>query len=96
MSCNNDEWSKKDPVDVVGYKFNWSDVLASGEVITSADFSIAPSGSLIEDESTYDDTTATIVVSAGTAGAIYSISCTITTDADQTFKRSNQLWVLNQ
>lgn len=56
-----------------------SDWLESGETISTSTWIIAPSGTLTADSDTNTDTTATVVLSAGTVGITYTVTNRITT-----------------
>lgn len=76
----------KDPDDVLDYSRTWDDLLADGEVITSSQW-IVPSG-ITEDSSTFNDTSATVWLSGGTAREDYYITNRITTDNARTMDRT--------
>jgi hypothetical protein len=78
----------KDPQAVLDYKFDWSQWLQSGEVITS--HSVAASTGISVDSSsvTDSDTSVTAWLSGGTDVIQYIVTCTITTNAARTDARS--------
>lgn len=83
----------KDPQAVLDYKFDWSQWLQSGEVITS--HSVAASTGISVDSSsvTDSDTSVTAWLSSGTDGIQYIVTCTITTNAARTDERSILVWI---
>jgi len=76
----------KDPASVLDYQINWSTWLVADTIATSA-WVVAGSGLTI-DSDTNDTTTATVWLSAGTAGKEYAVTNTITTAAGRTVSRS--------
>ena len=77
----------RDVDSVVDYTIDWSDCLASGESISSSSWTASPT-SLTVDSSSETTTTATAVVSAGSAGVVYRLTNEITTDQARTIQRS--------
>ena len=74
----------KDPDAVKDYSFNWSEILESGETITSAVWNgggLTVTGEQITSESTY------AFIAGGTLATVFIVSCTITTSADRTYCR---------
>lgn len=67
----------KDPSATLDYTIDWSEWLGTDEIIT-ATWNV-PAG-LVKVKSTSSITTATMWLSGGTAGIIYYIDCTISTD----------------
>lgn len=84
----------KDPNDVVDFKFNWSDWLTErgSDTISSATF-IVDTG-LTKDSESNDTTSATVMLSGGTAGTTYTVTCRITTAYPRTVDRSIDVHVL--
>lgn len=77
-------WTK-DPDAVLDYTVDWETWL-SGDTI-SADTWTVPSG-ITKDSDSNTTTTATIVLSGGTAGVIYPIICQILTAGGRTDQRT--------
>ena len=73
----------KDPDDVLSYSWDFSDFLATAETISTIAFPDFPAG-LTLDSSSNTSTVATAVISGGTAGTSYDVTCRITTSAGQT------------
>ena len=87
---------EKDPDATLDYGFDWSAWLASGETISTVDWTIATG--LDEDslgEVTGSDT-AKIWLSGGTAGENYSVACLITTSAGRVDERTLTIRVLER
>ena len=83
----------KDPQAILDYKFDWSQWLQSGEVITSHSVA-APTGISVDSSSATDsDTSVTAWLSSGTDGIQYIVTCTITTNAARTDERSILVWI---
>lgn len=91
------QWPDKDPDEVLDHIVDWNDsadpVLASGETISTVTWDV-PSG-LVLDSQSNTTTTATAVLSGGTAGVKYQVSCKIVTDSSpaRTFERTVNLKV---
>ncbi len=75
----------KDPQEVLSYTIDWSTWLAGGETISTSNW---VAGDLTVDSDTNDNTTATVVVSGGTAAEVNMVTNTITTSASRTGERS--------
>jgi len=73
----------KDPDAVLDYSFNWNDAddpwLAVLEAITSRTVTVA--AGLTKDSDSELNGKVSVVLSGGTAGTTYKVSCKITTDA---------------
>lgn len=76
-------WPARDANDVLDYTIDFSQRLGS-ETISSATFSLATAAGLTLGSSEYDDTTATVPISAGTEGSKGKVLCRIVTDGGQT------------
>lgn len=74
-----DALSPKDPNDVSDWPVNWASWLQDGEVIVDSEW-IVPDGIEVETE-TFTNTTATIWLSGGVAGASYRLTNRITTNS---------------
>lgn len=77
------EWDAKDPDEVLDYKLDWTDRLAGDTVATSV---WAAEAGITIDSNVFDDTSATVWVSGGTAGTTYRMTNTITTAAGRTMQ----------
>jgi uncharacterized phage protein (predicted DNA packaging) len=81
-------WPPKDAGEVLDYQIDWSNELGSDTISTST--WTVPSG-LTQDSDTKTDTTATIWLSGGTAGAEYTLLNTIVTSGGRTFEQQASL-----
>jgi hypothetical protein len=75
----------KDPDAVLDYNVDWEDWLGS-DTIASVSHTV-PTGLTLDSE-TYTNTVATAIISGGTAGTRYEITCQITTAGGLTDDRS--------
>ena len=80
----------KDPNDIVDYQINWATWLGSDTIATST--WTVPTG-LTQVSETETTTTATIWLSGGTAGELYTVSNRITTAGGRTADQSLQIRV---
>lgn len=81
----------KDPDAKLDYGWDWSDYLADGEVIDTSTWSIAPTGTLAAASSpapSKTDTTTTVWLEGGTAGAVYEVTNHVTTTGGRTDDRT--------
>jgi broad specificity phosphatase PhoE len=81
----------KAPTAVLRYTEDWANAsvgswLAAGETIVSATWTVGAGLTTVSQSNT--GTTAAIVLSGGTVGTVYLVSCTITSSADNTDTRS--------
>lgn len=78
----------KDPSAVLPYKFDWSEWLSEGETISAK--TVTASAGITVDSSTVTDTntTVTVILSGGTTGKKYRVTCEITTSASNTDQRT--------
>lgn len=83
----------KDPQAVLDYVFDWSDWLGA-DTITGTPTWAVPSG-LTKDSQSNTTTTATAIISGGTAGDDYKIACKITTVGGRTDERTGILHCRN-
>ena len=79
----------KDPSAVLDYVFDWTEWLATGEIIT--DYTITADTGITVDSSTEDTGKVTVWLSGGTAGINYKVACLITTSAGRTDERT--IWI---
>jgi len=86
----------KDPAATLDYSFDWSAWLAPGETIIIDSWAIEPSGVGAPTLGVESITGAThaVLVSGGTSGHRYRLSCHIETDAGRIAERSAALRVM--
>lgn len=84
----------KDPSAVLDYVFDWSDWLATGEVISS--HVITVDTGLTKDSSSEASGVVTVWLSGGTAGENYKVACLVTTSAGRTDERTIWIKVTNR
>ena len=84
----------KDPNAVLDYAVDWSGWLASGETISTSDWTVETG--LEEDSSSNTTTVATVWLSGGTAGEIYRVVNRITTNQTRTDDRTLLIKVLER
>ena len=77
----------KDPDAILDYIWDWSDWLVDDTIAESV--WVLPDG-ITKESSSYTDTTATIWLSSGTVGTVYSIINRITTVAGRTEDRTKK------
>ncbi len=74
---------KKDPDGVLDYTFDWNDTddpwLAAGELITSRTITVA--SGITKDSDSETAGKVSVILSGGSDGTTYKVSCRITTDA---------------
>lgn len=80
----------KDPDETVAYRIDWSARLDSDTIATST---WAPPDGLTVGTDSFDDTTATALLSGGTAGQSYAVLNRITTAGGQTMDQTAVLKV---
>lgn len=85
---------KKDPDAVLDFGFDWSDWLATGETISTSEWTVEDG--ITKDSDTNDTTKSTIWLSGGTAGITYELTNTITTSASRTDERSMKIRVVER
>jgi len=81
----------KDPDAVLDYTVDWSDWLATSEVISTSAWSVG--AGITQDSSVKTDTTAIVWLSGGTAGTDYQATNRITTDGGRTDDRTITIMV---
>ena len=84
----------KSPLAVLDYSVDWSDWLATSETISTSTWSV-PAG-LTQDSETETTTRATVFLSGGTVGTVYTVTNTITTNQGRTDARSLYITVRNR
>lgn len=84
----------KDPSAVLDWMFDWTDWLASGEMIT--DHTITVDTGITNDSSTEDAGKVTVWLSGGTAGENYKVACLIETSDGRTDERTIWIKVANR
>jgi hypothetical protein len=83
----------KDPGAVLDYSFDWTvDGWIGADTITGTPVWTVPAG-ITKDSQSNTTTVATVVISGGTAGANYDVSCKITTAGGRTDERTFRLQV---
>jgi hypothetical protein len=84
----------KDPGATLDYSFDWTDWLGTGELLSTATWTV-PAGltKVSEINSAY---VATCRISGGVAGVTYTVTCQVTTDLGEIDRRSLQLVVQNR
>lgn len=85
-------WDPKDPDEIKDYEFDWSEILGTDAIATSA-WSVASGVGLVIDtpSDTHTDTTTTFWASEGDLGVTYSILNRITTTGGRTYDRTRKL-----
>lgn len=90
----------KDPDAVLDYGMDWSQWLNTGDTISSATWSVtAPTGDgdpIAVDSDSETTTVATAIVSGGTVGNQYDLTCRIVTAAGLTDDRTIRVTVVNR
>lgn len=82
---------RKDPASVLDYGIDWSDWLASGEIISTSTWTV-PTGITKDSDSKGDESTI-VWLSGGTAGMAYEITNKITTSDSRTVERTIEVIV---
>ena len=85
----------QDLLDELAYEFDWIDFLAPGETISSAIFTVTPSG-LTTVNDTNSSTNATIVLTGGVLNVSYLVTCQVVTTAGNTVNRSMYLRIVQR
>ncbi len=95
----------KDPTGILDYTFDWApltnesgttDWLVSGDTISSYVIT-AESGITVDNDTLSNESTSvTVWLSGGTAGAIYTVACKITTIGGRTDKREADIRVIER
>ena len=90
----------KDPEATLDYSLEWNEYLTAGNEITSATWSIGAitgdTDPLTVDSSTNTATRTTAVISGGTAGNIYTVTCAIVTEDATEDRRFFRIAVKNR
>ena len=90
----------KDPSAILDYKFDWSDWLSGGEVISNYEITIDPDEAteLVEDSSSITDAgeSVTVWMSGGLHNRAYAVACKIETDGNRTDERTMLIKVRNR
>lgn len=76
----------KDPSDIVDYSIDWTDLLASGETISSSNWTVDTGPTL--SGPVLATPVATTTVTGGSAFSVYMLTDTIVTSASRTLQRS--------
>lgn len=85
------QWPPKDPDEVLDYRIEWTDRLTSESLSTSTWFISGPDSALVQDSATIEDTQAVVWLSAGTLGAVYTLTNRVTTSAARTMDQTVRL-----
>lgn len=85
---------EKDPEENLDYQFDFSDVLTTGEVISTYTLTVPDDITIASDANT--DTAVTFWIPDGTAGLTCTIACKIETSAGRIFKRSKEIVIYNK
>lgn len=78
----------KDPSAVLDYRVDWSQWLPANDRIVASSFAVVDSDDLVIDDSSFDDTSATVWLSGGVAGQRYVVTNHITTEDGREDDRS--------
>lgn len=87
-------WSAKDPNDVLDYSIDWTALLIGGETVSTASWSVSPSGLTIGTTAISSPNTSAWL-SGGTAGVQYAVTCQIDTSASRSYERTVLISVEN-
>lgn len=87
-------FSPSNSADTDKYSFNWAAKLAQGETISTATLAVSPAGPTLS-AATISGSKVLFTIAGGTTNTTYTISCTITTSASRTIKRSGKLQVIS-
>lgn len=87
------KWIYKDPSAALDYAVDWSDWLDT-DTIASVAWTV-PTG-LTNDSSSETSTVATIWLSGGTVGNVYTVTCRVTTAASRVDERSFRIKVIDR
>ena len=90
----------KDPTAILDYTLDWSEYTQGGDSVSTATWAVVAisgdSSPLTVGASSINSDKATVVISGGTAGNIYTVTCTITTTENLTDKRAFRIVVKNR
>lgn len=78
----------KDPDAVLDYRVDWSQWLNPNDSIVASTFTVVTTGSLVVDDTYFDDQTATVWLSGGDAGERYVVTNHIATSDGREDDRS--------
>lgn len=85
----------KDPASVLDYTIDWgTNWLADAETISSSSWTVE--SGITQDSDSNTTTTATIWLSGGTAGSVYTVTNQIVTNSGRTAERSLRIKVENR
>lgn len=91
MSQGSLGFATHDPAESLDYTIDWSEVLAVGESVSVATWSVATG--LTKGAESIVSPYSTVWLSGGTAGTRYLVDCQITTSASRIFNRSFEVRV---
>lgn len=86
-------WPAKDPDEVLDYALDWSNVLETGETISTSTWTV-PSG-ITDSSASISGSTTRIWLSSGTSGTVYSVTNKIVTSDGRTWERTARLPVVS-
>ena len=84
-------WSPKSPADVADYFIDWSNFLATTELISSVAFTAG--AGLTVGTTDFTGQVERVRLSGGTAGNSYAVTCLITTSSNEVFTVTKNLIV---
>lgn len=84
----------KDPDATLDWRFDWTDWLDTGETISDSVMTV--SAGLVKDSDSHSLSSATVWLSGGTAGSVYSVANKITTSAGRIDERTITIRVTNR
>lgn len=82
----------KDPDAVLDYVMDWEAWLGT-DTISASEWSASSAGITVDDDTEFTDTTATVILSGGTAGSVYYLTNHITTAAGREDDRTIRIRV---
>lgn len=88
-------WTDKDPDAVRRYSMDLVDLIPSGEALLTAEFSSVPSG-LSFSGASVSSTEASALISGGTSGTNYRVTCRFSTDGDTVDDATLPLFVISR
>lgn len=86
----------KDPAELLDYRIDWSGVVGDDEITASAWAVAQGDVSISTPPNTFDENSATVWVSGGSAGTVSVLTNTVTTDGGRTYEQSIKLRVVQK
>lgn len=80
-------WPRKDPDEVLDYHIDWSPQLSPSDTILTSTFTLVAAAGLTINSQTYDPWKSWVWLSGGTADAVATVRCVITTPAGRTYEQ---------